>query len=173
MILTIPTDEYVEEIRAYRQEFLDAGDSMDDAGPLRRCRGYTPTSAKTVHRTVFFRSALRFSLLFDPRFIKKAAEPTVQLLFLVPVAGVEPAPCRQDWILSFYIHSEMGGLVRHSRAVDGHAENRCTTRLHGKNREKCLQRLPLRTMAEKTRFSANRRAFGGRSKGDFTTNRLF
>lgn len=36
LILTIPTDEYVEEICAYRQEFLDAGDSMDGAGPLRR-----------------------------------------------------------------------------------------------------------------------------------------
>ena len=36
LILTIPTDEYVEEICAYRQEFLDAGDSMDGTGPLRR-----------------------------------------------------------------------------------------------------------------------------------------
>ncbi len=34
--LTAPTDEYVEEIRAYRQDFIDAGDSMDGTGPLRR-----------------------------------------------------------------------------------------------------------------------------------------
>ena len=36
MIFTIPSAEYADEIRAYRQEFLDAGDSMDGAGPLRR-----------------------------------------------------------------------------------------------------------------------------------------
>ena len=36
LLFTVPTAEYVEEIRAYRQEFLDAGDSMDGCGPLRR-----------------------------------------------------------------------------------------------------------------------------------------
>ena len=76
-------------------------------------------------------------------------------------------------ILSSWTDSEMAGLERLSRAVDGHAENRCATRLYEKNRKKCLQRLPLRMMAEKTRFSANRRAFGGRSKGDYIKNRLF
>jgi predicted acetyltransferase len=32
----IPSAAYLEEIRAYRQEFLDEGGSMDGAGPLRR-----------------------------------------------------------------------------------------------------------------------------------------
>ena len=36
MILTEPTKEYCQQIRAYRQEFLDAGDSMDGTGALRR-----------------------------------------------------------------------------------------------------------------------------------------
>ncbi len=36
MKLILPSAEYAEEIRAYRQAFLDAGDSMDGAGPLRR-----------------------------------------------------------------------------------------------------------------------------------------
>lgn len=36
MILTEPTKEYCRQIRAYRQEFLDAGDSMDGTGALRR-----------------------------------------------------------------------------------------------------------------------------------------
>ena len=31
-----PTSEYAQQISAYRQDFLDAGDSMDGAGPLRR-----------------------------------------------------------------------------------------------------------------------------------------
>ena len=34
--LILPTAEYRDEIAAYRQEFLDIGDSMDGTGPLRR-----------------------------------------------------------------------------------------------------------------------------------------
>lgn len=34
--LVLPTAEYREEIAAYRQEFLNAGDSLDGTGPLRR-----------------------------------------------------------------------------------------------------------------------------------------
>ena len=36
LIFTQPSIAYADEIRAYRQEFLDAGDSMDGTGPLRR-----------------------------------------------------------------------------------------------------------------------------------------
>lgn len=35
-VLIRPTSEYAEQIVEYRQEFLDAGDSMDGTGPLRR-----------------------------------------------------------------------------------------------------------------------------------------
>ena len=35
-ILIRPTSEYATQIIEYRQEFLDAGDSMDGTGPLRR-----------------------------------------------------------------------------------------------------------------------------------------
>ena len=35
-ILIRPTSEYASQIVQYRQEFLDAGDSMDGTGPLRR-----------------------------------------------------------------------------------------------------------------------------------------
>ncbi len=35
-ILIRPTSEYASQIIEYRQEFLDAGDSMDGTGPLRR-----------------------------------------------------------------------------------------------------------------------------------------
>ena len=37
IVLISPTEEYSEEIMAYRQEFLDAGDSMDGCGNLRHC----------------------------------------------------------------------------------------------------------------------------------------
>ena len=36
LILIKPTAEYGAQIMEYRQEFLDAGDSMDGCGPLRR-----------------------------------------------------------------------------------------------------------------------------------------
>lgn len=36
LILIRPIDEYAKQIAGYRQEFLDAGDSMDGCGPLRR-----------------------------------------------------------------------------------------------------------------------------------------
>ena len=36
LILIRPTSEYASQIVEYRQEFLDAGDSMDGMGPLRR-----------------------------------------------------------------------------------------------------------------------------------------
>ena len=36
MLLIKPTVEYAEQIREYRQEFLDRGDSMDGCGSLRR-----------------------------------------------------------------------------------------------------------------------------------------
>lgn len=36
LILIKPSVEYAEQIKEYRQEFLDAGDSMDGCGPLRR-----------------------------------------------------------------------------------------------------------------------------------------
>ncbi len=34
-LLTRPTEEYAEQIAQYRQEFAEAGDSMDGTGPLR------------------------------------------------------------------------------------------------------------------------------------------
>ncbi len=36
LFLVQPTDEYADQIKEYRQSFIDAGDSMDGAGALRR-----------------------------------------------------------------------------------------------------------------------------------------
>ncbi|MBQ7670583.1 MAG: GNAT family N-acetyltransferase [Clostridia bacterium] len=36
LMLIEPTEEYLNEVASYKREFLDAGDSMDGAGPLRR-----------------------------------------------------------------------------------------------------------------------------------------
>lgn len=35
--LTEPTEKYAEQIKEYRQEFLDTGCSMNGCGPLRKC----------------------------------------------------------------------------------------------------------------------------------------
>ena len=35
--LVRPTEAHLDEVRAYREAFLATGDSMDGAGPLRRC----------------------------------------------------------------------------------------------------------------------------------------
>ncbi|MBE6684984.1 MAG: GNAT family N-acetyltransferase [Ruminococcaceae bacterium] len=58
-ILTRPTGEYASQIAEYRQEFLDAGDSMDGTGPLRRiddpheylklCKEYESTKEVSAH----------------------------------------------------------------------------------------------------------------------------
>ena len=66
LILIRPTSEYAGQISEYRQEFLDAGDSMDGCGPLRRiedpeeyikvCQDYESTkevSAQLVPATQF------------------------------------------------------------------------------------------------------------------------
>ena len=65
-ILRRPTSEYANQIAEYRQEFLNAGDSMDGCGPLRRledpeeyikvCKDYESTkevSTKLVPATQF------------------------------------------------------------------------------------------------------------------------
>ena len=36
-MLVLPSEAYLDEVRAYREEFLAAGSSMDGTGALRRC----------------------------------------------------------------------------------------------------------------------------------------
>lgn len=59
LILIKPTGEYANQITEYRREFLDAGDSMDGCGPLRRvadpeqylraCREYEDVATVPEH----------------------------------------------------------------------------------------------------------------------------
>ena len=61
-ILTKPTDEYSTQIAEYRQEFLDAGDSMDGCGSLRvmenpfdfikKCRDYESEDTLSEGRVI-------------------------------------------------------------------------------------------------------------------------
>ena len=37
LLFITPAADQLEEVRAYRQEFLNAGDDMDGTGPLRKC----------------------------------------------------------------------------------------------------------------------------------------
>ena len=53
MLLMEPDMAYAKEIAAYRQEFLDAGDSMDGTGGLRRC----PTVQEWVEKSLLYKEA--------------------------------------------------------------------------------------------------------------------
>ena len=69
MKLTEPTMEYSEQIQAYRQEFLDSGDSMDGTGGLREFddpRDWIDFLAK--HK--------------DPKTVPEGRVPATQLIFV-------------------------------------------------------------------------------------------
>ena len=53
MLLMEPDMAYAKEIAAYRQEFLDVGDSMDGTGGLRRC----PTVQEWVEKSLLYKEA--------------------------------------------------------------------------------------------------------------------
>ena len=69
MKLVEPTAEYIRQIRAYRKEFLDSGDSMDGTGSLRRCDDP--------------RDWLRHTKLCrDPRTVPQGLAPATQYLYV-------------------------------------------------------------------------------------------
>lgn len=68
-ILTRPTEEYAEQISAYRQECLDAGSSMDGCGALRR----------TENPAEFIKMSLEGE---NPETLRPDHVPATQFLFL-------------------------------------------------------------------------------------------
>ena len=69
MMLIEPSTEYADQIRAYRQEFLDRGDSMDGTGPLRRM----DDPEEWIEHSIKCK---------DPRFVPKGLVPATQYLFV-------------------------------------------------------------------------------------------
>ena len=68
-ILTRPTAAYADQIRELRQEFLDAGSSMDGMGPLRRMED----------PEAYFAFCVRYE---DPKQIPANRVPATQFLFI-------------------------------------------------------------------------------------------
>ena len=69
MIWIEPAAEYAPQIWAYRQEFLDRGDSMDGTGGLRRC--------ESAEAWIAFAAAGK-----DPRTVRPGFVPATQFMYV-------------------------------------------------------------------------------------------
>ena len=69
MLLTEPSMEYIEQIRAYRQAFIDSGDSMDGTGELRKF--------EDPQEWIGFLARHR-----DPKTVPEGRVPATQLIFV-------------------------------------------------------------------------------------------
>ena len=111
-ILTRPTSEYASQIVGYRQEFLDADDSMDGTGPLRRLEDpeeYVKTCAQYE----------------DPQTVPSHLVPATQLLLIRKSDGrllgmLQIRHCFNDYLSKFGGH--IGYSVRPSERRKGYAK---------------------------------------------------
>ena len=111
-ILIRPTSEYASQLAEYRQEFLDAGGSMDGCGPLRRfedpeeyiqlCKDYE-----------------------DPKTVPSHLIPSTQFLFVRKrdnrlVGMIQVRHCFNDFLEKYAGH--IGYSVRPSERCKGYAK---------------------------------------------------
>ena len=111
-ILIRPTSEYATQIVEYRQEFLDAGDSMDGTGPLRRFENpeeYIKTCAEYE----------------DPEKVPSHLVPATQFFFVRKsdnklVGLIQVRHCFNDYLEKYAGH--IGYSVRPSERCKGYAK---------------------------------------------------
>ena len=111
-ILTRPTSEYASQIKEYRQEFLDAGDSMDGCGPLRRYED--PEEYIKVCKEYE-----------DPKKVPSNLVPATQFLFVRKsdnrlVGMIQVRHCFNDYLEKYAGH--IGYSVRPSERRRGYAK---------------------------------------------------
>ena len=111
-ILIRPTSEYASQIVEYRQEFLDAGDSMDGTGPLRRLED--PEE--------YIKTCIEYE---DPQTVPSHLVPATQFFFVCKsdnriVGMIQVRHCFNDYLEKYAGH--IGYSVRPSERRRGYAK---------------------------------------------------
>lgn len=111
MMLIEPTLEYGEQIRAYRQEFIDSGDSMDGTGGLRKF--------DDPQEWIDFLAKHK-----DPKTIPEGRVPATQLIFVREedrkiVGMIDIRHCLSEYLEKFGGH--IGYSVAPSERFKGYA----------------------------------------------------
>lgn len=112
LILTRPASEYAGQIAEYRQEFLDAGDSMDGTGPLRR----------TEDTEEYIKVCIDYE---DPQNVPPHLVPATQFLCIRKadnklVGMIQVRHCFNDYLEKYAGH--IGYSVRPCERLKGYAK---------------------------------------------------
>lgn len=111
MLLMEPTMEYAQDIEAYRQEFLEQGNSMDGCGTLRRCK----SGAEWIEKSLAGK---------DPANVPADRVPATQFIFVREADGRVVGMLQLRHCFNAYLEKYAGHIgysVRPSERRKGYA----------------------------------------------------